>query len=71
MLSLSEVTGLAPVADRPPLPRRQWFYVAAAYLMAQDVEKITKLENAPLVTPVEGVQMVDLHSATERVGTYR
>jgi hypothetical protein len=35
------------------------------------VEKITKLEDAPLVTPVEGVQMVDLHSATERAGTHR
>ncbi len=42
-----------------------------AVRMAQDVEKITKLEDAPLVTPVEGMQMVDLHSATERAGTHR
>jgi signal transduction histidine kinase len=39
-----------------------------AIRMAQDVEKITKLEDAPLVTPVEGVQMVDLRCAAERAG---
>ncbi|UCG88593.1 MAG: hypothetical protein JSW71_08655 [Gemmatimonadota bacterium] len=38
----------------------------SAIRMAENLEKITRLEDAPLVTPVEGVQMVDLHSATER-----
>jgi signal transduction histidine kinase len=33
MLSLSEYTRVAPVSHRPPLPRRQWFYVATAYLI--------------------------------------
>lgn len=33
MLSLGEFTRFAPVSHRPPLPRRHWFYVAAAYLI--------------------------------------
>jgi signal transduction histidine kinase len=33
ILSLSRTVGLAPLAHQPPLPLRQWFYVAAAYLI--------------------------------------
>ena len=36
--------------------------------MARNVEKLTKLRDAPLVSPLQGLQMVDLHSAAERVG---
>jgi signal transduction histidine kinase len=36
--------------------------------MARDIEKLTKLKDAPLVSPLQGLQMVDLHSAAASAG---
>jgi hypothetical protein len=36
--------------------------------MAENVEKLTRLKDAPLVSPLEGLEMVDLHGAAARAG---
>ncbi len=39
-----------------------------AIRMAENVEKLTRLKDAPLVSPLEGLEMVDLHGAAARAG---